>query len=214
MHELYNSIPEPWKTLLKGKTSKLNKISTELQAQPYIPSQDLIFQALIIPPQDVKVIIIGQDPYPNPLHACGPAFSVPASVKNFPPSLRNIFKELHSDLGILNTKGDLSPWQAQGVLLLNRVLTTSPNTSLAHHTLNWQEVTDEIINIILPYDPVAILWGNKATLLSSNFSPEKTIISSHPSPLSARHSFFGSKPFSRTNHILIQSNKQPINWQT
>ena len=214
VHELYNSIPEPWKTLLASQTSKLNIISNKLQVEPYIPSLDLIFKALSLPPQDIKVIIIGQDPYPNPLHACGSAFSVPADVKNLPPSLRNIFKELHSDLGIINTSGDLSPWQAQGVLLLNRILTSTPNSSFSHATLGWQEVTDEIIKIILPYDPVAILWGAKAQKLTHYFNPARTITSSHPSPLSARHSFFGSKPFSRSNEILIKSNKQPINWQT
>lgn len=214
MDELYNSIPEPWKTLLVNKILLINEISTNLQSQPFIPSPDLIFKAISQPPKNIKVIIIGQDPYPNPLHACGLSFSVPANLKTLPPSLKNIFKELSTDLGVNNTNGDLSSWQDQGVLLLNRILTTNPNSSLTHAKMGWEEITDEIVKIITPYDPVAILWGSKAKQLSSYFNPAKTIISSHPSPLSAYHSFFGSKPFSRANQMLLASNKQPINWQT
>lgn len=214
MQELYNSIPEPWKTLLSNKTSLINEISTNLQTQPFIPSLDLIFKAISQPPKNIKVIIIGQDPYPNPLHACGLSFAVPANLKVLPPSLKNIFKELSTDLGVSNTNGDLSSWQDQGVLLLNRILTTCPNSSLTHYSLGWQEITDEIVKIISPYDPVAILWGSKAKQLSHYFNPAKTITSSHPSPLSAYHSFFGSKPFSRANQMLLASNQQPINWQT
>jgi uracil-DNA glycosylase len=214
MSSLFNTLTPTWQEALAPQEDKIRLISTYLDSNPYIPSRSKIFAALTIDPRDVKVVIIGQDPYPNPSNSMGLSFSVPTELKTLPASLKNIFKELHDDLGILNTSGDLTPWKDQGVLLLNTILTTTPGKSLSHDSIGWQEITNEIIKVILPANPVVLLWGNKAIKLSALFNPELTITSSHPSPLSARHSFIGSKPFSRANKMLIASNRQPIDWQT
>jgi len=213
MSELYNSIPEPWRELLRHKAKEIGEIGMYLKGSSFLPGFEQIFSALKLPPCEIKVIIIGQDPYPNSNFANGLAFSVPQSVDVLPKSLQNIFIEVKSDVGAANVSGDLTSWQEQGVLLLNRILTLSPGISLSHKLIGWQDITNEIIKLVLPYDPVAILWGDKAQELTTYFNPMKTICSSHPSPLSARRSFFGSKPFSRCNQLLLDSNKAPINWQ-
>ena len=213
MSELFNSIPEPWREHLIHKSKEIGEIEIYLKGNSFIPSFDQIFTALKLPPWEIKVVIIGQDPYPNLFFANGLAFSVPKSVEVIPPSLKNIFLEMRSDIGVTNTSGDLTPWREQGVLLLNRILTLSPGSSLSHRLIGWQEITNEIIKVVSPYDPVAILWGEKAKEMAHYFNPKKTIYSSHPSPLSARRSFFGSKPFSKCNKLLIDCNKIPIDWQ-
>ena len=214
MSNLFETLSHHWRVALNPIEDKINSISTYLDSHPHIPGKEKIFASLPQSPSDIKVIILGQDPYPNPLHAMGLSCSVPSNVATLPASLKNIFKELQSDLGVINTNGDLTCWKDQGVLLLNTILTTNPNSPLSHGLIGWQVITHEIVKATLPNNPVAILWGNSALKLSTLFDPSQTIISSHPSPLSARHSFFGSKPFSRTNQILIASNKPPINWQT
>ena len=214
MSKLFNSLPPFWQEPLFPLEQKINSIGSFLDSNLHLPSKDHIFSALSQRPQDIKVIIIGQDPYPNPTHAMGLAFSVPKETQPLPASLKNIFKELEQDLGVANTNGDLSPWRDQGVLLLNTILTTSPYSSLSHESIGWQEITQEVIRQSLPYSPVVLLWGNKAQKLSTLFNPDLVISSSHPSPLSARHSFFGSKPFSRANNLLVSAGKTPINWRT
>jgi len=214
MSDLFETLSPSWRVALSHIEDEIESISAFLDSHPHIPSKEKIFAAISKNPNDIKVIILGQDPYPNPSHATGLSFSVPSSITPLPASLKNIFKELQSDLGVINTDGDLSSWKDQGVLLLNTILTTNPNSKLSHGLLGWQAITHEIVKATLPNNPVAILWGNSALKLSHLFDPSHTITSSHPSPLSARHSFFGSKPFSRTNQILITINKPPINWQT
>ena len=213
MSLLFNAIAEPWRGRLKHLYHDISQIESYLISNSYLPSFDLIFKALNLPLEEVKVVIIGQDPYPSS-YATGLAFSVPESVKVLPPSLRNIFKELHLDTGVTNTSGDLTPWSEQGVLLLNRILTVTPGKPLSHALIGWQKITYEIVKIVAVNNPVAILWGEKASEFSPYFNPLNTITSSHPSPLSARRSFLGSKPFSKCNKLLLDSSKAAIDWRT
>ena len=176
------------------------------------PGFSHVFRSLSRPIKSTNAVIFGQDPYPTRGHAHGLAFSVDQSVTALPPSLRNIFAELSSDLGVTRRSGDLSDWFDQGVLLVNRVLTTQSGSSLAHSNFGWQEVTDAVAQELGRHDVVAILWGKSAGELSRYFRPEWRIESVHPSPLSAYRGFFGSKPFSRCNEILVSHQKSAIHW--
>lgn len=164
---------------------------------------------------NTKVVIIGQDPYHGINQAMGLSFSVRKGVK-MPPSLKNIFIELYNDLGIKNNTGDLSQWAKEGILLLNTILTVEENKPLSHKDLGWQMFTDVVIKKLNDReDPIVfILWGNNALEKKYLITNNKHLIisSSHPSPFSARVSFFGSKPFSKTNEFLIKNKKTPINW--
>jgi uracil-DNA glycosylase len=182
-----------------------------LKDQEIAPPQDLIFSALSMDVADVKCVIVGQDPYPTRGNAHGLAFSVPKSVSKIPASLKNIFIELESDLGIgIPTNGDLSPWVSQGVLLLNRVLTTRVGRSDAHKDLGWQVITETIAEQAAKQSAVAILWGKQAQELRDIFSLK--VESVHPSPLSAYRGFFGSKPFSQVNAMLKSTHRAEIDW--
>ena len=176
------------------------------------PEFSHVFRSLSRPIESTRAVIFGQDPYPTKGHAHGLAFSVDQSVSTLPPSLRNILTELSSDLGVTRRSGDLSDWFDQGVLLVNRVLTTQTGSSLAHSNFGWQEVTDAVAQELGRHDVVAILWGKSAGELSRYFRTEWQIQSVHPSPLSAYRGFFGSKPFSRCNEILVSHKKSPIHW--
>lgn len=191
------------------------------------PPQDRIFQALkLTPPDAVRVVIIGQDPYHNPGEANGLAFSVSPGIK-VPPSLRNIFKELQSDLGFkIPGHGDLTRWAESGVLLLNTSLTVEKNKPASHSKWGWQSVIAEILRICveeLPQPIVFILWGGHARTFTASLDiqghPGKAYIcSSHPSPLGARKgsndvpAFLGSRPFSRANQLLSSMGAEPVNW--
>ena len=176
------------------------------------PDFSKIFRALSNSIQSTSVVIFGQDPYPTKGHAHGLAFSVDNSVSPLPPSLRNIFEELRTDCGITRNSGDLSDWFDQGVMLMNRVLSTETGASMAHLSLGWQEITDAVAQELGKHDVVAILWGKNAGELAEYFRADWRIESVHPSPLSAYRGFFGSKPFSRCNEILESSNKISIRW--
>jgi uracil-DNA glycosylase len=161
------------------------------------------------------VLIVGQDPYPSPGHAVGLAFSVPAHMHPLPRSLQNIYRELEADLGVPPPRnGDLSQWADRGVLLLNRVLTVAPGASGSHRGKGWETVTGRAISALsargVPL--VAILWGNEARSSQPLLGEVPCITSPHPSPLSARRGFFGSRPFSRANDLLRQQGAEPINW--
>lgn len=181
------------------------------------PPKDYIFNALKLTSyKDTKVVIVGQDPYHNEGEAHGLSFSVQKGIK-IPPSLQNIYKELHDDLGVpLRNDGDLTNWAKQGVLLLNSVLTVEKDKAGSHRKLGWQPLTDYIIKILNHKDTpvVFILWGNyakeKASLITNPI--HYIITSSHPSPLSAYAGFFGSKPFSKTNNYLVSKGLKPIDW--
>jgi uracil-DNA glycosylase len=176
------------------------------------PEFENVFRTLSRSIESSRVVIFGQDPYPSKGHANGLAFSVNKSVSPLPPSLRNIFTELATDVGVERLDGDLTDWFNQGVLLVNRVLSTEVGASLAHSDFGWEEVTQSIARELGKREVVAILWGKNAGELSSFFPAERRIESVHPSPLSAYRGFFGSKPFSRCNQILLSNNQSVINW--
>ena len=181
----------------------------------YLPSGDRVLRAFEYPLADVRVLIVGQDPYPTPGHPVGLSFSVDPAVRPVPRSLQNIYKELRDDLGIpVATHGDLTPWAQHGVMLLNRVLTVRPGESGSHRGTGWEAVTEAAIRALVARDQplVAILWGRDAQSLAPMLAQTPVIASVHPSPLSASRGFFGSKPFSRTNEILESLGASPVDW--
>lgn len=167
--------------------------------------------------EDVKVVIVGQDPYPTPGHANGLAFSVNACVQPIPKSLKNIYKELEDDIGIKRTGGSLRDWADQGVFLMNKTLTVREGDAASHEGYGWHHLTNEAISTLSDKHEnlVFILWGKKAQLSAGLIDQTKhlTIQSPHPSPLSAYRGFYGSKPFSRTNDYLYKNNKVVIDWR-
>jgi uracil-DNA glycosylase len=207
--DLISLLPKPWHDFVD--LNLLEQISKNLVSS-FIPEQQSIFRALQIPPDQVKVVIVGQDPYPNAKHAMGLAFSIPAGVAPLPKSLKNIFTELNDDLVIERSNGDLSDWANQGVLLLNRSLTVEPGKSDSHSNLGWQDFTEKIIQAAASNGALAILWGNEAQKVSNLFADEDVFNSAHPSPLSAYRGFFGSKPFGKVNNRLKEKGLIPIKW--
>lgn len=192
-------------------------VENEYNTKTIFPPKDYIFNALKLTPyKDVKVVIVGQDPYHGVGEAHGLSFSVQKGIQ-VPPSLKNIYKELESDLGIPPyNEGDLTYWAKQGVLLLNAVLTVVKDTPASHRKLGWERLTDYIIKTLNnKEEPVVfILWGNFAKEKKALITNPKHLIltSAHPSPFSASYGFFGSKPFSKTNEFLIKNNITPIDW--
>ncbi|WP_040797479.1 uracil-DNA glycosylase [Nocardia higoensis] len=184
----------------------------------YLPAGENVLRAFQRPFADVRVLIVGQDPYPTPGHAMGLSFSVAPDVSPIPRSLVNIFTELHKDLGYPTpSNGDLSPWSDQGVLLLNRVLTVTPGQAASHRGKGWEAVTEQAIRALVARDEplVAILWGRDAGTLRPllNEAGVPYIESAHPSPLSASRGFFGSRPFSRVNELLDELGAEPVDWR-
>jgi len=201
-----------WKPVLEPFSADIARILGSLQGSSIAPAQDRIFAALEVPLSEVRCVIIGQDPYPTAGNAHGLAFSIPDQVAKIPASLKNIFKELHSDLGLeIPQSGNLERWRDQGVLLLNRILTTEVGRSNAHSNLGWQMITKGIAEAAANQNAVAILWGTEAQALAPVF--RESITSVHPSPLSAYRGFFGSKPFSKVNEALIRIGREPIDWR-
>ena len=201
---------ESWAKVLAPFESELKSIERSLEGKITYPSFDAAFRALSIPIINVRVVIFGQDPYPTPGNATGLAFAVPNENKT-PASLRNIFKEYQEDLGYRDTpSSDLSQWSNEGVLLLNRALTYSPDGQIS--IKQWAPITNAIAEELGKRDVVAILWGNDAKSLKEYFRDDWVIESAHPSPLSAYRGFFGSKPFSRTNQILERNSLPTISW--
>lgn len=188
-------------------------IRTELEKGDFLPAAENIFRAFDMPLDEVKVLIVGQDPYPTPGHAMGLSFSTQPGVKP-PRSLVNIYQELHDDLGIAPRQdGDLTGWFYQGVLLLNRVLTVAPGNAGSHRKLGWQAITEAAIRALDGRPIVAILWGKDAQGCQQFIPNVPCITSPHPSPLSARRGFFGSRPFSKANELLEQQGVPPVDWQ-
>ena len=206
---LTSLVPPAWREIVDLKS--VAQIGANLGPN-FLPSSKLIFKSLEVDPDDVKVVIVGQDPYPNSQHAMGLAFSVPAEVGVLPASLNNIYKELEADLGIIRENGDLSGWLEQGVLLLNMSLTVLPNETGSHSKIGWQVITQEIISDVAKRGAVAVLWGREAQLMSKYFAIEDQFIAPHPSPLSVYRGFYGSKPFSKVNRRLIEKGLMPIKW--
>lgn len=181
----------------------------------YLPAGDHILRAFQRPLGDVKVLIVGQDPYPTPGHPIGLSFAVAPDVRPIPRSLANIYQELRTDLGIEPpAHGDLSAWADQGVMLLNRCLTVRPGEPASHRGRGWEEVTDCAIAALAGRGGpcAAILWGRDAQGLTGALGPIPWVQSAHPSPLSASRGFFGSRPFSRTNAALVSQGGTPVDW--
>jgi uracil-DNA glycosylase len=184
----------------------------------YLPAGANVLRAFTHPFDAVRVLIVGQDPYPTPGHAVGLSFSVAPATRPLPRSLQNIYQEYCADLGLpVPSSGDLSPWAAQGVLLLNRVLTVAPGNPGSHRGKGWEAVTEQAIRALVERDGqplVAILWGRDAASLSPMLGEEiPQVTSAHPSPMSADRGFFGSRPFSRANELLAELGGAPIDWR-
>ena len=181
----------------------------------YLPSGDNVLRAFTQPFADVRVLIVGQDPYPTPGHPIGLSFAVERHVRPIPRSLQNIYRELRSDLGIATPEhGDLSAWSRQGILLLNRVLTVRPGASASHRGKGWEAVTEQAIRALVARGTplVAILWGRDAQTLRPMLGDVPLVACAHPSPMSADRGFFGSKVFSRANALLTEQGAEPVDW--
>jgi uracil-DNA glycosylase len=209
---LFNQIHPEWQETLHSQRAKIDQIDQFLQGCDVAPSFDLIFRALHHPISHTRVVIVGQDPYPTRGHAHGLAFSVDSKVTPLPASLRNIFEELYTDCGITRENGDLADWADQGVMLLNRILSTEVGSSMAHAQLGWEEITNTIAAVLGKQPVVAVFWGKYAAQLATFFHSEMVLTSPHPSPLSAYRGFLGSRPFSTINSKLIERGIPLINW--
>jgi uracil-DNA glycosylase len=192
-------------------------LRTEVQAgRRYLPHGDHIFRAFSRPLADVRVLLVGQDPYPTPGHPVGLSFSVAPDVRPVPKSLANVYRELTTDIGCeMPSNGDLTPWFEQGVMLLNRVLTVAPGASASHRGRGWEAVTEQAIEALAGRGgPIAaILWGRDAQGLKPVLGDVPWVDSVHPSPLSASRGFFGSRPFSRVNTLLEKQGGTPVDWR-
>ena len=210
---LFQQLHPEWKAVLLNKKELLDEIESRLFDLPITPSFENILRAYKEPLSKIKVVIFGQDPYPTPGVAQGLAFSVSPDLPTIPASLRNIFKELQSDCDVAPAhNGDLTRWAQQGVFLLNRILTTQPNSSLSHTGFGWEEFTRATAQVLGQRHVVGVFWGNKVQELKIYFDEQLIIESVHPSPLSAYRGFFGSKPFSKVNALLEMQGSTSINW--
>lgn len=181
----------------------------------YLPAGEHILRAFTQPFADVRVLLVGQDPYPTPGHPIGLCFAVERHVRPLPGSLRNIYKELQDDVGVTPPEhGDISAWTSSGVLLLNRCLTVRPTAPASHRNKGWEAVTDQAIRALVARRRplVAILWGRDAQTLRPMLGDTPVVASAHPSPLSASGGFFGSRPFSRANDLLVAQGAEPVDW--
>lgn len=210
-----------WAEALRPVEGRIAELGEFLRAEvaagrTYLPAGDNILRAFRQPLADVRVLIVGQDPYPTPGHPVGLSFSVAPSVRRLPGSLVNIFTEYSADLGYpAPSTGDLAPWAERGVMLLNRVLTVQPGKPGSHRGKGWEQVTEQAIRALAGRGGplVAILWGNDARSLAPLLGGTPTVQSAHPSPLSARSGFFGSRPFSRADRLLQDQGGQPVDWK-
>jgi uracil-DNA glycosylase len=222
-------MPEPltkimdagWADALTPVEDRITQMGAFLREQvaagkKYLPAGDNVLRAFKQPFSDVRVLIVGQDPYPTPGHPVGLSFSVDPSVKRLPGSLVNIFREYSEDLGYPKpSNGDLTPWTERGVLLLNRVLTVEPGKPASHRGKGWEAVTEQAIVALAKRDApmVAILWGSDARKLGPMLGSIPRIESVHPSPMSAMNGFFGTRPFSRANQLLADQGAAAVDWR-
>ena len=213
-------IAEDWAAALAPVDEQIGAMGRFLRAElaagrAYQPAGDRVFRAFQRPLADVRVLIVGQDPYPNPDHPIGLSFAVRRDVWPLPPSLVNIYTELRSDLGIMPPRhGDLTAWADRGVMLLNRSLTVQPGASNSHRGKGWEPITQCAIEALARRGGplVAILWGSDARGLKPMLGATPVVESPHPSPLSAYRGFLGSRPFSRTNALLAEQGAPPVDW--
>ncbi|MFF5253345.1 uracil-DNA glycosylase [Streptomyces leeuwenhoekii] len=218
LHEL---VEPGWAKALEPVAERIARMGDFLRAElaagrTYLPAGPDVLRAFQQPFDDVRVLIVGQDPYPTPGMPIGLSFAVAPEVRRLPGSLVNIFQELQSDLGVPRpSNGDLTPWTRQGVLLLNRALTTRPNSPGSHRDKGWEEVTEQAIRALAERDKplVSILWGRDARNLRPHLDRYPVIESAHPSPRSADRGFFGSRPFSRANDHLARQGAAPVDWR-
>ncbi len=218
---LHDLMAPDWAAALEPVQANIHAMGDFLRAENaagrgYLPTGERVLRAFSEPLTAVRVLVVGQDPYPTPGHPVGLSFSVERDVMPIPKSLANIYRELESDLGIAPARhGDLTKWFTQGVLLLNRVLTVQPGSSAAHRGKGWEAVTQCAIEALVERGGplVAILWGRDAQSLVPMLGDVPVVASPHPSPLSAHAGFLGSKPFSRTNALLAEQAAAPIDWR-
>lgn len=213
-------IAADWGSALAAEAAQFDAVAewlvAEREVHAVLPDPELVFAAFARPLADVRVLIVGQDPYPTPGHPIGLSFATDPAVRPLPRSLQNISRELESDLGATPLpNGDLRPWADQGVLLLNRVLTVRAGEAGSHRGRGWEAITECAIRALAARGGplVAILWGNDARALAPLLGETPVIESAHPSPLSASRGFFGSRPFSRANEALVAQGARPIDWQ-
>lgn len=214
-------IAPDWAEALRPVENRLHEIGGFLREEVragrgYLPAGEAVLRAFTRPMSEVRVLIVGQDPYPTPGHPIGLSFAVERDVRPLPRSLTNIYKELESDLGIAPAAhGDLSSWQDQGVLLLNRVLTVAPGAPASHRRRGWEEITEHAIRALVARGGplAAILWGRDAQSLIPLLGEVPHVASPHPSPLSASRGFFGSRPFSQVNALLEAQGAGPVDWR-
>ncbi|MFB9956015.1 uracil-DNA glycosylase [Cellulomonas denverensis] len=217
---LSDLIAADWAEALAPVEGRIHEMGAFLRAElaagrQYLPAGDAILNAFRRPLAEVRVLIVGQDPYPTPGHPMGLSFSVQPTVRPLPRSLANIYQELENDLGVpRHEDGDLSVWADRGVMLLNRVLTVEPGAPASHRGKGWETVTDRAIEALVERGGplVAILWGRDAQSLRPRLGQVPAVMSAHPSPLSASRGFFGSRPFSRVNQLLAEQGATPIDW--
>lgn len=210
---LFDQLHLDWQDVLGGCRKDFDAIDVALMGEDIAPDYSFVMRALTVPIDSIRVVIFGQDPYPTREYAQGLAFSVASDVSPLPASLRNIFTELQDDCGLqVGRNGDLAHWADQGVMLLNRVLTTRVGQSLAHENIGWQVITDEVAKVLGARGVIAVMWGKKAQELIPYFNKGSVIQSPHPSPLSAFRGFFGSQPFSRVNDLLTEKGLNRIDW--
>ena len=218
---LTNIVDPGWAVALEPVSDQIARMGEFLREQikngkKYLPAGENVLRAFKQPFDQVKVLIVGQDPYPTPGHPVGLSFSVDPKVRRLPGSLVNIFREYSADLGYPTpANGDLTPWAERGVLLLNRVLTVEPGKPGSHRGKGWEEVTEQAIRALAARNKplVAILWGRDARNLAPVLGDVPRIESAHPSPMSANNGFFGTHPFSRANQLLQQQNAEPVDWR-
>lgn len=216
-------VEQGWAAALAPVTDQVSRMGQFLREEiaagrRYLPAGPNVLRAFTYPFDDVRVLIVGQDPYPTPGHAVGLSFSVAPDVRPLPRSLSNIFDEYSTDLGFPPpSNGDLTPWSQRGVMLLNRVLTVRPSTPASHRGKGWEALTECAIRALVGRDQplVAILWGRDASTLKPMLAEGNCVAieSPHPSPLSASRGFFGSRPFSRANELLAGMGADPIDWK-
>nr|WP_243758970.1 uracil-DNA glycosylase [Actinotalea soli] len=209
-----------WAEALAPVEPQLRRLGERLRAEVaagrrYLPAGRDVLRAFARPMSEVRVLVVGQDPYPTPGHAVGLSFSVDREVRPVPRSLTNIYRELREDVGVdPGPSGDLTGWADQGVLLLNRVLTVREGEAGSHRDLGWQEVTDHAVRSLAERGGplVAVLWGRQAQTLQPVLGEVPVVAGPHPSPLSASRGFFGSRPFSRVNALLAEQGAPPVDW--
>jgi len=205
-----------WAAALAPVEPQVEALEAFLAGEPaYLPAADAVWRAFERPLSQVRVLVVGQDPYPTPGHPVGLSFAVERDVRPLPRSLANVYRELASDLGVTPpAHGDLTAWTEQGVMLLNRVLTVRPGESDAHRRRGWEQVTEQAIRALAARGGplVAVLWGKQAQSLVPLLGDVPHVASVHPSPLSASRGFFGSRPFSGVNRLLAEQGADPVDW--